>query len=305
MRTFALLSRWLGALAVAWAVTGAGLATAAGVPAQALHDDRGRPVTSAQPVQRIVSLLPSLTETVCVLGACDRLVGVDRYSNWPNHLLHTLPVVGGGLDPNIEAIVSLKPDVVLMSDAPRVVAQLEALGLRTVALEPHTQEDVQRITYSVGALLGLPPQVAQQQWQRIQAGLQEAAQLVPEQAQGAKVYFEVSRGPFVAGPTSFIGELLTGLKVGNVVPAAMGPFPRLNPEFILRARPDVILMGNHSMQVAHTYPGWASLEAVQQQRVCAFNAEESGIIVRPGPRMDEAARIMARCLAQKAPQRAS
>ena len=72
-------------------------------------DDRGVSVSFAQPPRRIVSLLPSLTETVCALGQCDRLVGVDRYSNYPDRV-KKLPQVGGGLDPNIEAIVALKPD---------------------------------------------------------------------------------------------------------------------------------------------------------------------------------------------------
>ncbi|WP_312564526.1 helical backbone metal receptor [Comamonas sp.] len=276
----------------------------AGVPENALKDDRGRLIARAQPPQRIVSLLPSLTETVCVMGACDHLVGVDRYSNWPEKLLTTLPVLGGGLDPNVEAIVALKPDVVLLSNSARVVDRLEALGLRTVALEPRTQADVYRVLHSIGLLLGLPPeQGAEREWRRMQAGMDAAAQSLPAGVRGTKVYFEVSRGPFVAGPSSFIGELLTRMQVGNVVPNEMGPFPRLNPEFILRARPDVILMGNHSMQVAHTYPGWYTLDAVKHQRVCAFDARESGVIVRPGPRMDEAARIIARCLAEKAPRR--
>lgn len=290
--------------ALLWALV-AGAVHAADVTLAAQKDDRGRPVAMAQPPQRIVSLLPSLTETVCALGACDKLVGVDRYSNWPKNLHATLPVLGGGMDPHVEAIVALKPDVVLLSNASRVVERLEALGLRTVTLEPRAQADVHRVLHSIGLLLGLPPEHgAEREWQRLQAGVEAAAQSVPTAVHGVRVYFEVSRGPYAASPSSFIGELLTRMHVGNVVPADRGPFPRLNPEFILRARPDVILMGNHSMQLAHAYPGWATLEAVKHQRVCAFNAEDSTTVVRPGPRMDEAARIIARCLVEKAPRRA-
>lgn len=281
-----------------------GVLHASTVPAAALTDERGRPVAFAQPPQRIVSLLPSLTETVCALGSCDKLVGVDRYSNWPADLQRRLPVVGGGLDPNVEAIVALKPDVVLLSKSARVIDRLEALGLRAVALEPRTQADVHRVMHSIGAVLGQSPEAVQRVWQRMQDGVDAAAQTVPTAVHGVRVYFEVSRGPYAAGPSSFIGEMLTRMQVGNVVPEDMGPFPRINPEFILRARPDVILMGNHSMQMAHGYPGWGTLEAVKHQRVCAFNAEQSNIIVRPGPRMDEAARIIARCLTEKAPRHA-
>ena len=271
-------------------------------PDVVLHDDRGRPIAMAHPPQRIVSLLPSLTEMVCALGGCDRLVGVDRYSNWPQATLSKLPVVGGGLDPNVEAIVALQPDVVLLSNSARVVERLEALGLKTITLEPRTLADVHRVLQGVGAVLGVSPeQGAEREWRRLQAGVDAAAQSLPAATQGARVYFEVSRGPYLAGPSSFIGELLTRMRVANVVPPEMGPFPRVSPEFIVRARPDVILMGNHSMQVAHSYPGWSTLDAVKRQRVCAFTAEQSNIIVRPGPRMDEAARIIAQCLREKVP----
>lgn len=290
----------LGAAVLALAATWATCLHAA----QPALDDRGRPVATKTAPLRIVSLLPSLTETVCALDACDKLVGVDRYSNWPQDQLSKLPVVGGGLDPNVEAIVALKPDVVLLSNSARVIDRLEALGLRTVPLEPRTQADVQRVLQAVGELLHIPAQDgADKVWQRMQAGMEAAVYSLPKEIQGAKVYFEVSRGPFAAGPTSFLGELLTRMGMRNVVPPEMGPFPRLNPEFILRAQPDVILMGSHSMKDAVNYPGWHTLAAVRDQRVCGFNVEQSNILIRPGPRMDESARIIARCLADKAPRR--
>ncbi|MDR2330753.1 MAG: helical backbone metal receptor, partial [Comamonas sp.] len=92
----------------------------------AIVDDRGRKVQLAQAPQRIVSLLPSLTESTCALGLCERLVGVDRYSDWPASV-KKLPVVGGGLDPSVESVVALKPDVVLLSDASKAAERLQAL----------------------------------------------------------------------------------------------------------------------------------------------------------------------------------
>ena len=301
------MMRWLrrcGRMAALLCGLGMGAVDAATPRDDLQQDDRGRPLVMAQAPQRIVSLLPSLTETVCALGACAKLVGIDRYSNWPESLAQTLPILGGSLDPNIEAIVALKPDVVLLSNAGRIAQRLDALGVRTVVLDSHTMADVYRVLQRVGVLLGLPAETAEREWLRVQAGVDAAAQSLPAAVRGSRVYFEVSRGPYVAGPTSFIGELLSRVGAGNVVPAELGPFPQVSPEFVVRARPQVILMGNHSMQVAHTYPGWATLEAVQHQRVCAFNETESGILVRPGPRMDEAARIIARCLIEKAPHRA-
>ena len=265
-------------------------------------DDRERTIALARPPQRIVSLLPSLTESVCALGLCDRLVGVDRYSNWPASI-RTLPVVGGGLDPSVEAIVALKPDLVLLSNASKVAGRLEALGVPVAALEVRSQAGVHKVLGKLDHLLGVPPvQGSQRVWASLQQGLAQAAASMPAQAQPLRAYFEVSRGPYAAGPQSFIGEILTQLGVGNVVSAELGPFPRLSPEFLLRAQPDVILMGNRSMQVAPSYPGWNSLKAVRGGHVCAFTEDQSNVIVRPGPRMAEAAQLIASCLAQKAPR---
>ena len=266
------------------------------VNALQVTDDRGVTVTFAQTPQRIVSMLPSLTEGVCAMAQCHRLVGVDRYSNFPDSL-KTLPKLGGGMDPNIEAIVALKPDVVLVSGKSRASERLEALGIKVVALETKTHADVRRVLSVLGVLLAVPEaQGAERVWRIIDSSVSAAAQSLPAKAKTARVYFEVSRGPYAAGEASFIGETLTRLGVKNVVPAKLGPFPRLNPEFVVRANPDVIMIGNRSMVDAVAYPGWNSIKAVKNNRVCVFGNDDADVVVRPGPRMAEAARLMAKCL---------
>ena len=268
--------------------------------AQALEvtDDRGVTVHLAKPPQRIVSLLPSLTESVCELGQCARLVGVDRYSNFPQSV-RSLPQLGGGLDPNVEMIVSLKPDVVLMAKSSRAGERFEALGLKVVALEPKTHADVQRVLLKLGQVLEVPD--AARIWRAIDAGVSAAAQSLPARVGGTKVYFEVNQGPYAAGESSFIGQTLTRLGVKNIVPAKLGPFPKLNPEFIVRANPDVILIGQRSADGLMSRPGWQSIRALREQRVCIFPADVSDVLVRPGPRMAEAARVMAQCLEKMGP----
>ena len=115
-------------------------------------DDAGQRTRLDAAPARVVSLLPSLTETVCALGACERLVGVDRYSNWPASV-QKLPQLGGGLDPNIEAVVAARPDVVLIGTSSRAAVRLRALGLKVVALEPRTRADQRRVTRLLGRLL--------------------------------------------------------------------------------------------------------------------------------------------------------
>lgn len=262
-------------------------------------DDRGITVNLSAAPQRIVSILPSLTETVCELGYCARLVGVDRYSNYPDSV-QKLPQVGGGLDPNVEAIVALRPDVVLMAKSARVGERLEALGIKVVALEPKTHADVQRVMLKIGQLLEVAD--AQRIWRAIDAGVTAAAQSVPTNARVAKVYFEVSEGPYAAGESSFIGETLTRLGAKNIVPAKLGPFPKLNPEFIVRANPDLIMIGQRSADELRQRPGWQSIRALREQRLCIFASEDANVLVRPGPRMAEGARLMAKCLVDKAPK---
>lgn len=260
-------------------------------------DDRGVSVSFERSPQRIVSLLPSLTETVCELDQCHRLVGVDRYSNYPASV-QRLPQVGGGLDPSIEAVVALRPDVVLMATSSRAADRLQALGLKVVALEPRTHKDVQRVLMKVGQLLEV--QDAQKVWRAIDAGVSAAAQSLPKSARGVRVYFEVNNGPYAAGESSFIGETLTRLGAKNIVPADLGAFPKLNPEYVVRANPDLIMVGQRSASNLAQRPGWAQMRALREQRMCVFAVEQANVLVRPGPRMAEAARLMAECLSAKA-----
>ncbi len=260
-----------------------------------VQDDRQQAIEIAKAPQRIVSLLPSLTETVCALGACQRLVGVDRYSNWPASQAH-LPRVGGGIDPNIESIVALKPDLVLAAGSTRGAVRLQALGLTVLRLEPRTHADAQRVLRTVGKALGLPAADSDRVWREIEAGVQAAVQSLSPQARQQRVYFEVSAGPYGASEASFIGETLMRMGVANILPAAMGPFPQVNPEFVVRAQPDVIMAGDSSRASMAQRPGWSALRAMQAQRICVFAQAESDMLVRAGPRMAEGARLMADCL---------
>ncbi len=275
--------------AAAWLVS-MGTLQAAGLQ---VTDDRGVVVSLPQSPQRIVSLLPSLTETVCELGQCHRLVGVDRYSNHPASV-RSLPKAGGGIDPNIEAIVALKPDVVLMATSSRGVQRLEALGLKVLAMEPKSSADAQRVMGKLGQLLEVAD--ADRIWRAIDAGVSAAAQSLPPSARSLRVYYEVSAGGYAAGTQSFIGEMMTRLGVQNIVTPDLGPFPRINPEYVVRASPDLIMIGVRNVQGMEQRPGWRGMRALREQRVCIFTEAESDVLVRPGPRMAEAARVMARCI---------
>jgi iron complex transport system substrate-binding protein len=257
-------------------------------------------VATAAPPQRIVSLVPSFTESVCALGACARLVGTDRFSNHPREVM-ALPKLGGLEDAQVERIAALKPDVVLAAPNARVVERLETLGIRVLTLESKTHADVQRSLQRLAALLG-EPQRADTLWVQIQGQLRQAAAAVPARYRGRSVYFEVEASPMAAGEASFIGQTLLQLGLRNIASAALGPFPPLSPEFIVRAQPEVIMADERNAADMARRPGWAALRALQRAQVCAFTLADYEVLVRPGPRMGDAALSIAGCLQRLEPK---
>lgn len=290
------------------------LAQATGVPERplatppsAVVDDRGVRVQLPRAPQRIVALAPALTESVCALEACGRLVGTDRHSNWPE-AVRPLPKLGVLEEAQVERIVALRPDLVLATASPRAVARLESLGLPVAVLEPRSLADTRRVLERLAQLLG-QPEAAAAPWRRIQAQLDEAARTVPAAWRGRRVYLEVASTPYAAGEASFTGEVLTHLGLRNIVPASLGPFPQLNPEFVLRAEPELIVATREALAGMPQRPGWLAMRALREAQVCGFEGPTWDTLVRPGPRLGEAAQVLATCLqrleATPAPARAS
>ncbi len=255
-------------------------------------DDRGRTVQLLRPPRRIVSLLPSLTEMVCALQACSRLVAVDRSSNFPA-AVKQLPNAGGLEDANVELIVALKPDLVLLGSSARVIDRLERLGLTVVALEPKSQAQAKQTYLTIGAVLALPE--APTQWRAVEDALLAARDAMPPAAVGARTYVEVASDPYAAGEASFMGEILTHMGWRNVVPASMGLFPKLNPEWVVQSNPAVIVTTASSAAVMRARPGWSTIDALKQQRVCELRGADADAFSRPGPRLPDAAWALVRC----------
>jgi len=259
-------------------------------------DNRGVTVVFDKPPQRIVSLLPSLTESVCALGKCSALVGVDRFSNWPKSI-QDLPKLGSMGDINLERIVQLKPDVVFLEQASPVIARLNSLGIKTFALDIKSMGDEERALRKLDTILGTAE--SSRVWNDIQQQVMRAKKQLPFNGKNIRVYFEVNPAPFAAGKTSFIGEILSRLDLINIIPDSLGPFPKINPEFVVQAQPDLILLAESSTADIQRRPGWSSLTAVKRGHICTFTTEQNDILVRPGPRMGEAAWIISQCIQEK------
>jgi len=262
-------------------------------------DNQNTTVILRAPAQRVVSMLPSLTESVCALGKCSVLVGVDRFSNWPKSI-DALPRLGGIADANIEGIVRLKPDLVLLEKSSPLIARLQSLGIPAMAFDVQSMADLQRTLRQLDTVLGSTESGAV--WDRIQLEIARANRALSPSQKAARVYFEVNAAPFAAGKTSFIGELIDRLGMQNIATEKMGAFPKINPEFVVLSKPDLIMSTEGSPKELARRPGWKSIPAIEANRVCFFSAAHADVLVRPGPRMGEAASLIADCAMRSLPK---
>ena len=290
-----------GTLAFGLVLSVAAQAAAAPPATFSVRDDIGHEVTFSRSPQRIVSLLPSLTETVCELGACDRLVATDRFSDWPDRV-KSLPKTGGLEDAEIEAIVRFHPDLVLLSRSQRITDRLHELGVESFALDTQTYAAIAHIVATIGTILGLPERSA-----ALNREIARAVHEIGEQASakrhgsGPTAYIEVDGAPYAAGPESFIGEMLARLGARNIVTPDLGPFPKLNPEYVVRHDPDVIFLLHSEILHLADRPGWDQIRAVKEHRLCSFPSAVLFSIIRPGPRVAEGMRAMEECLERVSP----
>lgn len=247
----------------------------------------------ADGVRRIVSLAPSVTETMFALERGDRLVGISTFCDYPPEAVKTIPRAGSYLTPNVERIVSLRPDVVIGVPTPgnqAAVEQLRSLGINVVIVGEHTLANTWQAIRTIGRWAG-NTSGAEALVERIQAQVEQVrsdAARVPRR----KLLFVVGHDPLVvAGSGLFIDELI-GVAGGiNVAASAGGMWPRLSLETVVAAAPEVIIdgaMGSEAGKSLDAYwKEYASVPAVRSGRVWP---QRSDALLRPGPRIGQAAR---------------
>ena len=281
-------------LAVIWLL---GLALATSYPLL-VTDDRGRRVEIPAEPQRLVVMLPSATETICAIGACDKIVATDSFSNWPEEV-RDLPKAGGLYDPNLELIVSLRPDLVIASVYGKLADRLEEAGIPVYAVRTETYRDIFRTARALGRVLNREAQA-----EALVARIQSQIYVLESRAAQAKtrpsVYYEIDPTPYTAGPDSFIGTLIEKARGRNIVPPELGLFPKISPEFVVAEDPEVIILGDAPFGVTaeklKERPGWAGIRAVKQGRVCELTQEEVDLVSRPGPRVPEGLAVLVHCI---------
>lgn len=252
-----------------------------------IADDRGVVVRLAAPPRRVVSLAPSLTEIVFLLGRDGSLVGVTRFCNVPA-AASGLPKIGGVTDPDVERIVSLSPDLVLCTTDgnPREkVRTLEEMGIPCFAVGPEDLESVFGTIERLGALLGDAGRGAAEA-----ASLRKRAERARAAAAGAgaaypRVLFVVSTAPIIAaGKGTFMDELVRLAGGRNAASRFEGRYPRLSVEELVASRPDVIFVAG--MAGVERFPPevtrWKEIPAFRDGDVITLDGD---LVTRPGPRL--------------------
>jgi iron complex transport system substrate-binding protein len=281
---------------------------APGTPAQtaeaapefrAVVDEAGRTVRIPQPVRRIVSLAPSLTETIYALGLQDRLVGDTDDCDYPADA-QKKHKVGGGINPSIEEIAALRPDLVLMTKSynrPDTVRALEGLGIASYATDPHTVEQILISTEKVAELLGAGEAGAAltKDLDRRLAELQRRLVALPPK----RVLFVVWTEPLMSiGQETFLADALRHSGAVSVVDTKQS-WPQVNLEEVVKLQPDFLVFaeshsqsGPRELETLAELPGWRILDAVRNHRLAVI----SDAVNRPAPRIVSAIEDLARQL---------
>ncbi|AZI41663.1 ABC transporter substrate-binding protein [Deinococcus psychrotolerans] len=248
-----------------------------------LTDDLGRKVTLKAEPMRIVSFLPSDSETLCAIGGCGKLVGVDEYSDFPAQVTK-LPKVGNLYQPNIEAVVALRPDIVIVSKYGDLIQPLTNAGITVVAVNPETYEEVFSKTIILGKIINREAQ-AKALIIQMRRDIAKVEILTKNAAKKPTAYYEIDPTPYTVGPNSFIGVLLTKAGAINIIPASLGDFPKISPELVVKSAPQFIFGMN--LAAAKARPGWNTIPAVKLGRVVEDKALDQ-LLSRPGPRLPQA-----------------
>ena len=268
-----------------------------------LTDGLGREVKLDSPAQRVVSLAPSNTEILFAVGAGSQVVGRDEFSDHPEEA-KSIESIGGSMgEYSAEAIVALKPDLVLAAEInnPELVKQLEDLGLTVYYLSnPTTLEEMYQ-NLEIAAQLTGHEQEAGALIESLKARVAAVDEKIMPLSARPSVFYEIDASdpnkPYTYGPNTF-GDLLIARAGGyNIGGALTDPYPQMSLEQVVADNPSIIILGDSMWGVTaesvKARPGWEALDAVQNGRIHPF---DDNLISRPGPRLVDGLEQLAKLL---------
>ncbi|HKV62803.1 MAG TPA: cobalamin-binding protein [Candidatus Acidoferrum sp.] len=261
-------------------------------------DETGRTVRVPQPVNRIVSLAPSLTETVYALGLQDHLVGDTVYCDYPPDAQKKTKV-GDTINPSLEQIAVLHPDLVLVTSINRFETEnaLETLGIPTYGTDPHTVNEIMSSSRKLADVLGAPAagvSVTEEMQRRLDDLQHHLGAVSPK-----RVLFVVWHQPLISvGKHTFIADALRLAGAVSIVDSEQD-WPHMSLEEVARLQPDYLVFSpSHSdsagltVDTLATLPGWNIVDAVTNRRFAVI----SDAVNRPAPRIVSAIEDLARQL---------
>ena len=266
------------------------------------HDAEGTQITLPKAPLRIISLAPSLTETLFALGCGDRLLGNTRYCNYPLEA-QLLPKIGGPQDPQIEKLIQIRPDLILVTrlTSREAVRQMRSMGWNVAVWDA---KDIHSILSEINLLGKLLNHSLKSK--ALVEGIQERIDRVAKGLSGNKrpktVLLYGTQSLFSAGKRSFAGEILEISGASNVAASLGSDWPLLSQEKVLLENPEVILIASSEsaqgriapiLALWKTDPFWKHLAAVQAGRV--YEVPDSLLSI-PGPRVAEAVERVAELL---------
>jgi iron complex transport system substrate-binding protein len=244
---------------------------------------------------RIVSLAPSVTEDLFALGAGADVVGVSQYCDYPPQV-RDLPRVGSFLTPNLEAIIALRPTLVVgleLSSDVRQIRALNSMGYPVLLVSDDSLQQIEDSIVKVGARINREAEARQ-----LVAEIQTQITAVQERLANVKplrALMLVGHQPLVAvGPGTYLDELMRIARADNIAAAAGEQWPHLGMEFIIAMRPEVILdgaMGSDPLSSNDYWEKYPTIPAVRDHRVVGY-AEDP--MLHAGPRVGQSLEIIAR-----------
>ena len=265
-------------------------------------DDAGRTVEIVSNPQRLISLAPSNTEILFALGLGDKVVGVTDFCDYPEEAKAIEKV--GGIEPNLEKIVALGPDLVLaIGGSPAQVekaTEMEKLGLTVLVLEPGDIEGIMANIELVGRATGAEKE-ASESVAELRKRFDDITTKAKEAGSRPKVFFELDATdpskPYTPGPGSFIDALITLAGGSNIGAGAKMQWAQLSTEEIIAQDPEVIVLGDANYgvtaEMVKERPGWSVITAVKNGAIYPI---DDILISRPGPRIIDGLEALARII---------
>lgn len=259
------------------------------------QDGNAPKLTNTSP-QRIISLSPSITETAFALGLDKKIIAVTDYCDYPD-AANNLPKIGGFINPNLEAIVGLEPDlVILLNEHQKIVEQLHQLNIPTLAVKNNTLSGIQNSIKQIGQRTG-----HQQQAQQLLSTIQHNIDYIQQKTAGLpqpKVMLSMGHSigdnqmssVYIAGKNDFYDDLISLAGGQNVYQDNRLKVPSISAEGILKLNPDIILdifpeSDDHDYDLESVKTQWQSLDLVDAVKKNQIHIIEQDYATIPGPRI--------------------